>query len=85
VIVAQSACKNPCRLRIADPLAHAFGVAEGGEPFEEEDEALTLPPVTLAKGVARLLAARFGTVVRGGGFTDGKHQVAQRMESFALV
>ena len=77
MIVSQTAGKDAGGFRVGGPFVHALSIPEGGDPFEQADEALATGPVTLAKRVAQVLAARLGAVVGGGGFADGEEQMAQ--------
>ena len=72
LVVAKAARKDAGGFGLGDPFAHAFGVPQGGEPFEQADEALALAPITLAKGIAQVLAARLGAAISAGGFMDGE-------------
>ena len=77
VIVAQPTGQNACPCGVCDPFVHALGVAQRGEPFKQADEAFAFAPVTLAKGVAQVLAAGLRTLVGGSGFANREHQVPQ--------
>ena len=78
MIIPQSARQNTGGFGVVHPLAHALGIAQGGEPVEQKDKTLALAPVPLSEGVAQILPTRLGAVIRGGGFADREEQMAQR-------
>ena len=77
VVVAETTGEDAGGFGVCDPLVHAFGVAEGGEPFEQADEAFALAPVALAEGIAQVLAAGLRAVVGCGGLADGEKKATK--------
>lgn len=77
LVISQTSGEDAGGFGVFGPISHAFGVAEGGDPFEKSDEVLAALPVALAEGVAEILTPGFGILISGGGFAESEKEMPQ--------